>query len=96
MITVDKTSDGITPSLERKLRELKKIPKESFQVFKSVTPKRSGNAQRKTVLQGNTINANYPYAKRLDKGYSKMAPVGMTKPTIKYIKDRLNKLFRGK
>jgi len=96
MLTVEKSSDSITPSLARKLRELQKVPKEAYNVFKTATPKRSGNAQNKTVLQGTVINANYPYAKRLDKGYSKMAPVGMTLPTVKYIRDRLNKLFRGK
>jgi hypothetical protein len=46
-------------------------------------------------LQGNTINANYPYANVLDKGRhmtrrglrgSEQAPQGMTEPTIKHIR----------
>jgi hypothetical protein len=52
-----------------------------------------GNARRKTVLKGNEIQANYPYAKRLEEGYSSQAPNGMTEPTLKEICDYVyNKL----
>ncbi len=52
-----------------------------------------GNARRKTVLKGNEIQANYPYAKRLEEGYSSQAPDGMTEPTIEQIRDYVyNKL----
>ena len=52
-----------------------------------------GNARRKTVLKGNEIQANYPYAKRLEEGYSSQAPDGMTEPTIEEIRDYVyNKL----
>lgn len=57
---------------------------------KNYTP---GNARRKTKLQGNEIQANYPYAKRLEEGWSSQAPDGMTEPTIeevrKYVKQKL-------
>lgn len=46
-----------------------------------------GNARRKTVLKGNEIQANYPYAKRLEEGYSSQAPDGMTKPTLQEVRD---------
>lgn len=54
--------------------------------FIDQTPKRSGNARDQTFLKDNVINANYPYAQRLDNGWSKQAPKGMTAPTIEFIK----------
>jgi len=54
---------------------------------------RPGNARRKTVLRNNEIQANYPYAQRLEEGYSSQAPNGMTEPTLKDIRDYVyNKL----
>jgi hypothetical protein len=76
----------ITSSLKRVQKKLLQVPKEAYQEFVDETPIRSGNARRKTRLQGKTINANYPYAKRLDEGYSKQSPDGMTKPTEAFIK----------
>ena len=76
------------------------ISKEAYDFFHDVTPERSGNAKRNTKLQGNTINANYPYAVVLDKGRhmtnrgmrgSNQAPKGMTKPTIDHIRDYVYK-----
>jgi hypothetical protein len=46
-----------------------------------------GNARRNTKLQNNNIDANYPYAKRLEEGYSSQAPNGMTEPTIEEVRD---------
>ncbi|CAB4220286.1 hypothetical protein UFOVP1634_11 [uncultured Caudovirales phage] len=64
----------------------------AYPVFKKYTPKRSGNAQHKTLSKGDTIHANYPYAKRLDNGYSKQhGGVGMTEPTLQAIKEYLDK-----
>lgn len=50
-----------------------------------------GNARRKTVLKNNTIDANYPYAKRLEEGYSSQAPKGMTEPTLEEIRNYVYK-----
>lgn len=46
-----------------------------------------GNARRKTVLKNNEIQANYPYAQRLEEGYSSQAPKGMTEPTLEKVRD---------
>jgi hypothetical protein len=71
------------------------IAREGYKKFVDVTPIKSGNAKRNTKLQGNTINANYPYANVLDKGRhmtrrgmrgSEQAPQGMTEPTIQHIR----------
>lgn len=55
------------------------------------TPVDTGRARKSTVLRDNEIQAQYPYAQRLDKGYSKQAPDGMTKPTEKYIEQYVKK-----
>jgi hypothetical protein len=71
------------------------LASQAYRHFRSVTPLKSGNARRNTHLVRNTIEADYAYAQRLDAGYSKQAPDGMTKPTIEwlraYIKQRLGK-----
>ena len=63
----------------------------AYDTFKEYTPIRSGNAKRNTRLKGDTIHADYPYAKRLDEGYSKQkGGVGMSEPTLKAIQKYLD------
>ncbi len=62
-----------------------RVARQAYQYFVAKTPVQSGNARRKTRLQASTITGDYPYAERLDSGYSKQAPDGMTKPTEAYI-----------
>ena len=71
----------------------KTLPKEAYDYFVDSTPIRSGNARRSTRLQGDTINANYAYAERLDEGYSRQAPKGMTGPTEKFLEKRIDDLI---
>lgn len=80
-------------SIQKKLNNL---PKEAYTEFVKDTPIRTGNARRKTTLNGHTINANYPYAQRLDDGYSPQSPDGMTKPTLAFVKKRLKQIMKGK
>ena len=82
-------SNQISDRLNKVLQTLNSstLAKIAHTKFVSVTPIRSGNARRNTKLNGNSIDANYAYAKRLDEGYSKQAPKGMTEPTLKYVKD---------
>jgi len=61
------------------------IPEKAYEYFVAETPVRSGNARRNTRIRNTTIDANYAYASRLDEGWSKQSPDGMTEPTIKYI-----------
>jgi hypothetical protein len=88
--------DNITKSLKNIQKILGEVPKEAYKEFVSNTPIRSGNARRKTRLQGKTINAAYGYAKKLDEGFSKQSPDGMTKPTEDYIKQRVAAILRKK
>lgn len=69
----------------------KKMAKEAFEYFRSITPVNTGNARRNTRLSGDEIQANYPYAGRLDAGSSRQAPDGMTKPTEKFIQEYIKK-----
>ena len=87
----------------REVRKAQGVPDrladDAYKFFKKTTPIRSGNARRNTKLKGSSIQANYPYAQRLDSGYSRQAPKGMTEPTIKYLNRKfevlLRRLFRG-
>lgn len=87
--------------IEKRLDELNKIlsedniAQEGYRYFRSKTPVKSGNARRKTVLRKNEVQADYPYARRLDEGYSRQAPDGMTQPTIQHIQDWIRKQSKG-
>ena len=58
-----------------------KVTKPAADYMRSITPIRTGNARRNTNLRDTTITADYPYAERLDNGWSKQALDGMTAPT---------------
>lgn len=88
--------NNITSSIEKIQKKLDELPKEAHKEFVKNTPIRTGNARRKTKLSKDTIEANYPYAKRLDEGYSSQSPNGMTKPTEDFIKKRMKQILKGK
>lgn len=97
MITLDlNINDLMTKSLEDIKKRLTPVPTKTFNYFVSVTPVRSGRARRSTRLDKETIVANYPYAERLDQGYSKQAPRGMTEPTVKYFEQQVQTAMRKK
>ncbi len=64
-----------------------KMAEEAYKVFLKNTPVRTGNARANTELERNEIIADYPYAVRLDQGWSKQRPKGMSEPTIKFLQD---------
>lgn len=90
------TSNLITPSLNQKIKQLDALPKGAFDIFHSHTPIKTGNARSKTKLKNETIHANYPYAKPLEKGRSRQAPDGMSKPTLAYVKKTADKTMKRK
>lgn len=97
MITLNvKGLNQVSSKLKKIQNKLDKVPDEAHKVFVANTPIRSGNARRKTKIQKDTIKANYPYAKRLDEGYSKQAPDGMVKPTVEFIRNRIKQILAGK
>ena len=62
--------------------------------FKNTTPVRSGNARSRTHTVNRLIGANYGYAARLDDGWSKQAPRGMSNPTIDYFEKQIDNIVR--
>jgi len=95
MMGLKLTRDLISPSVRRIQSELSKLPAQAYNFFVKATPKDTGNARRRTSLKNNqTIEARYPYAKRLDEGYSKQAPQGMSEPTGRFIEQRLRRIMR--
>ncbi len=91
-----KFSNNTGKKLNKIEQQLRQLPAQAADVFKENTPIKSGNARSKTGLRGqDSIVADYPYAQKLDDGYSKQAPQGMTKPTKRYIKQRLKQIFKG-
>lgn len=79
------------PSLGRIAARFDKLPLEAYNFWKRITPIDTGNARRRTRLQGRKIKANYNYAVPLDNGWSKQAPQGMSEPTDRYIKQRIRR-----
>jgi hypothetical protein len=94
MIQIDvKISDNTKKYLASVQRELRKYPGEALDEFKQLTPIKTGNARRRTRLSGDTIQADYAYAQRLDDGASTQAPRGMTEPFVKWARARARKIF---
>ena len=87
-----KLSNNIERRIKKVNARLKTIPADAYQEFRSVTPVDTGNARRSTKLAANSIVADYDYANRLNTGYSRQAPGGMTDPTIEYIRDQIRKI----
>jgi hypothetical protein len=87
------TENTIPAATRRIRRQLDNLPDEAYDVFYKETPIRTGNARSKTRLRGDTIDANYPYAQRLDDGYSRQSPRGMILPTMQYLRKRLRQII---
>ena len=88
--------DNITTSIKKKIAQLDTVPNQAYTFFKAHTPIRTGRARRSTVLKKDTIVADYPYAQRLDNGYSNQAPDGMSKPTEAFIKKTVDTILKKK
>lgn len=86
--------NGITKDLKRIQKELNALPKETHKELVDTTPIDTGNARNSTKLNGNKINADYPYFIRLDHGWSKQAPNGMTKGLGEWFIRRAKQIFR--
>ena len=59
--------------------------------FRSITPIDTSNAKRRTSTRGKVIKADYGYASKLDEGFSRQAPNGMSDPTFEYYADILER-----
>lgn len=83
-----KINDNVFEKRMKKLEELPHLTMDkSFNTYRNTTPIRSGNARNKTKQNKLKFRSNYPYAGRLDEGWSKQAPKGFSDPTIDYIEE---------
>jgi|APSaa5957512535_1039671.scaffolds.fasta_scaffold54997_2 hypothetical protein len=90
-----KVTDKITRHLDKITKKLSnEIAPKAYAFWKKGTPIDTGNARRRTRLQGKKIKAAYKYASYLDTGWSKQAPSGMSKPTTKYIHKLVKNIMR--
>lgn len=87
-------TDNISKSLRKIQTSIDQVPEAAYAYWRSITPVRTGNARRKTRLNQNTIEANYPYAQVLDSGASRQAPKGMSEPTTQYLDREYRKRIR--
>jgi hypothetical protein len=92
-ISMIRTQNRISVHINDVNKKLAAMPADAHKFFKKETPKDTGNARNKTTLSSDTIQANYPYANRLDRGYSKQSPKGMSKPTLDYIRSQIRKIL---
>ena len=93
-MTVRLEKDTITPSIAKMKAALELLPQQAYKEWVKDTPIQTGNARRKTRLNKNTIEAQYPYAQRLDEGSSKQAPKGMSVPVQKFVEQQMRKIIR--
>ena len=81
---------------DKRMSKLEKVDTQAFNKtfpeYKKNTPIKSGNARRKTFKSGLKFKSNYPYAGRLDEGWSKQAPKGFTSPSIDFFVKTLERL----
>lgn len=78
-----------TKAVSQCKKEADRVVRETYDYFVRATPIKTGNARRNTDLVQTKIEANYPYAQRLDTGWSKQAPDGMVQPTIDHLQNRI-------
>ena len=90
---------GVLSMFEENISKVtQRLMDDTYRYFVRATPIRSGNARRNTYLDrnANMIEADYPYAGRLNQGWSKQAPDGMVEPTIEYMKKSFHKHLKGR
>lgn len=92
-VGIIRTQSRIALHINGANRKLSAVPNEAHKFFQKATPIKTGNARSKTTLANDTVNARYPYAQRLDTGYSKQSPRGMSKPTLVFVRKLVNKIL---
>ena len=86
----------MTPALKNIQQKLQQLPAEALMEFIRQTPIDTGNARRSTSLSNNKIRARYAYATRLDRGYSRQNPRGMSRPTKEFMRARIRQILRSR
>jgi hypothetical protein len=79
---------------------IRQVSQDLFDTVKEKTPVRSGRAKRGWRLRKQRqhhyeVANRVPYVSRLDEGYSKQAPRGMTRPAAREVLNRARRRFRN-
>ena len=99
MITVKVTNGTkVIADLQKDLDQMVRLVAEDlFAEVKRFTPIRSGRARRGWGLSGGknkyTATNRLPYIERLDRGYSKQSPEGITRPAIRAVVNKRQRRF---
>lgn len=86
-----KGTDKATKKIFKQIDDLvARVSTDTFDEARRITPVRSGRAKRSWKKQrkgryGFSVMNKVPYAERLDAGYSKQAPRGITRPASKAV-----------
>jgi len=91
MFTVTFNATKATADLKKSIDQtVRSVAKTFFDEVKKRTPVRSGLAKRswrfnKKSARSFSVDNKQPYIGRLDEGYSKQAPRGMTRPALREV-----------
>jgi hypothetical protein len=94
-----KISPGLGAKLNRAVDQgVETIMATYVDIVRPLTPKDKGRARRAWQVKGRGRNAEavneVAYARRLDEGYSKQAPRGMTKPALRKLRSQSRRITR--
>jgi hypothetical protein len=90
-VTIQFNGNKVAADLNRELDQtVRQISQDYFDLVKEKTPVRTGRAKRGWRLKKQrklsySVNNRVPYVGRLDEGYSKQAPRGMTRPAAREV-----------
>ena len=90
-VTIQFNGNKVAADLNRELDQtVRQISEDYFDLVKEKTPVRTGRARRGWRLKKQrelsySVNNRVPYVGRLDEGYSKQAPRGMTRPAAREV-----------
>lgn len=94
-VVARRTQSQIAKDITKLKKRVSDFPEQALDKFKELTPIDTGNARKSTTLKNNkTILANYPYAQRLNEGWSRQAPQGMFKPFLKWLRQQSKLIFK--
>lgn len=86
MINAKQAIAGLRRDIDQ---EVASVAKDTFQTLERYTPKRSGRARSNWRLTGSKgefrATNKTPYIGRLNQGYSKQSPRGITRPAIREV-----------
>lgn len=95
MISMKMDTSRVENLLKDNVEAVEQIKQQAYLYFKNITPIATGNARRNTRRSGDDIIADYPYAQRLDAGWSKQfGGRGMSGPTTEEIERLFEQLLK--